>query len=271
MIILKKNSFFFENIKISIFDFKSYTKFAEMSGKKVFFNLFIFVFLISLFYLVPFSKDFEVFKELNLKKEEIFHDINYSDGILNIKNSPTVFSHNNFILIGDTRDTFNKTEYKEADNYRNAIYLLKNSFIVKQGIKEVEINYRDLAKVSFSKNDVFYIINVLSGVSKIGVNLVPFIRTIRYFVYAFISSLFAFLFSTMMRFRYKVSQVYKMELFAQSVPFLIISIFDIISLFNGNMFMYPTHILQFLTITLFLMSLFSIKKEILMKNLKNKK
>lgn len=266
---MKKNLFFFENIKISIFDFDSYRKFAEMSGWKVFLKFFIFVFLISIFYLVPFSKDFEVFKELNLNKEKVFYDINYSDGVLNIDNSPTVFSHNNFILVGDTRDSFNRTEFKEADNYRSALFLLKNSCIIKQGLREVEIKYSDIAKVSFSKNDVLYFIEVLSNVSKTGFILIPLMKIIKYFIFALISSVFGFVFANGMRFKYRISQIYKMMLLAQSVPFLIISIFDLISLFNGSMFIFPTHILQFLTLILFLINLFLIKKDNLMKKLRN--
>ena len=214
-----------------------------MDNLKVFLNRFIFVFLICLIYLVPFKKNVEIIKDLNTNKQNIFEEINYSNGILNIKNSRIVFTSGDFILIGDTRDNFNEKEFKDVDSYKTAVYFLKNSFVVRQGLKEVEFKYGDLIKMSFSKTDVF----------------------------AIVTSVFAFMFSIIMRFRFRFSQVYKMILFAQGVPFLIISIFDLISIFNGTVFVYPSHILQFLTLTLFLITMFSIKKDNLMKNLKNRK
>lgn len=271
MSILKKSVGFFESIKISVFDFKSYLKFVEMDNAKVFLNRFIFVFLICLIYLVPFTKNVEIIKDLNMNKQNVFEEINYSNGVLNIKNSPTVFTSNDFILIGDTRDNFNEKEFKDVDSYKTAIYLLKNSFVVRQGLKEIEFKYSDLVKLSFSKTDVFRVIEVFNQAAKMSFILVPFARTIRYFVFAVVTSVFAFMFSIIMRFRFRFSQIYKMILFAQGVPFLIISMFDLISIFNGTTFVYPSHILQFLTLTLFLIAMFSIKKDNLMKNLKNRK
>ena len=93
-----------------------------------------------------------------------------------------------------------------------------------------------------------------------------------YFFLAFITSFFAMFFSIISRFRttkhgIKFTHIYKMVLFAQTIPFLIISIFEIIAKVNGVAFVFPINILEFLTIFVFIISMFSIRK----KNLKDVK
>ena len=59
-----------------------------------------------------------------------------------------------------------------------------------------------------------------------------------------------------------------MILFAQTIPYLIISVFDIITELNGIKVMFPLHILELLTLFIFLRSVYLIKKDALMKYLK---
>ena len=62
-----------------------------------------------------------------------------------------------------------------------------------------------------------------------------------------------------------------MILFAQGIPFLIISIFEIIAKLNNVSVLFPSHILEFLTLMVFLISIFSIKKDKIKKSLNNRR
>lgn len=277
---MKREMSFFNTLKISAFDFKSYDKFIDMNAFKVFLNRALFVLLISLVYMVFLNKDIKSIEEFASKKGEIFQDINFSNGNLNISNSPTIFTNEDFILIGDTRDDFNINNFPEYDNYRTGVILLKDSFIFKHKVNEFKIKYSDVLKVSnissqdtLSKDEIFLIIDSMYGVFRyLLYSFLPVFMIFNYFFLAFITSFFAMFFSIISRFRttkhgIKFTHIYKMVLFAQTIPFLIISIFEIIAKVNGVAFVFPINILEFLTIFVFIISMFSIRK----KNLKDVK
>lgn len=277
---MKRELSFFNTLKISAFDFKSYDKFMDMKAFKVFLNRALFVLLISLVYMVFLNKDIKSLKEFSNKKGEIFQDINFSNGNLNISNSPTTFTNEDFILIGDTRENFNINDFPEYDNYRTGVVLLKDSFIFKHKVNEFKIKYTDILKMSkittrdnISKEDIFLIIDSMYGVFRYLLYIfLPIFMIFNYFFLAFITSFFAMFFSIISRFRttkygVKFTHIYKMVLFAQTLPFLIISIFEIIAKVNGVSFVFPINILEFLTIFVFIISMFSIRK----KNLKDVK
>lgn len=280
MSVLKKDLGFFDTIKISALDFKSYIKFTNMPFLKVFFNRVFFVFLISLFYVVFLNKDIKILKDFNKNKQEIFKDISYLNGVLNIENSPTVFKSDDFLLIGDTRGEFKLSEFNDYDNYKRSVVLLKDSFILKNKLKEMEIKYSDffISNLITNKDEGLnkdYIFNLIELISKRFQNIIylifPVFIIFNYFFLAFLTSFFAFFCSIIMRVRIKFSQVYKMILFAQGTPFLIISIFEIIAKFKNINVLFPSHILEFLTLSIFLISIFSIKRDNMKNILNNKK
>lgn len=277
---MKKELGFFDTIRISALDFKSYIKFTKMPFLKVFLNRVLFVFLISLFYVAFLNKDIKILNDFNRDKQEIFKDISYLNGVLNIENSPIIFKSGDFLLIGDTRDDFRINEFNDYDNYRRSVVLLKDSFILKNKFREMEIKYSDffISNLISTKDEVLnkeYIFNLIDLVSKRFQNVIYFIFPLfiifNYFFLAFLTSFFAFFCSIITRVRIKFSQVYKMILFAQGTPFLIISIFEIIAKFKNIDVLFPSHILEFLTLSIFLISIFSIKRDNMKKILNNKK
>ena len=273
---MKKGLNFFETLRISVFDFKSYLKFTNMPFMNVFLNRVLFVFLISIFYIIFLNDDIKFLNDFNSTKHEIFEDINYSNNILNIKNSPTVFSSDNFLLIGDTRDSFNLEDFPIYSTYNSSLILLKDSFIFKDKSRKFEIKYSDFSVLNLitlngglNRESIFEIIE--SGISyfKYVIYIIlPIVMISNFFILAFITSFFGFACSIITRFRMKFIQVYKMILFAQGLPFLIISIFEIIAKFNRVSFVLPSHILEFLTLLVFLISLFSIRYDAMRKILK---
>ncbi|HJD00109.1 MAG TPA: DUF1189 domain-containing protein, partial [Candidatus Dwaynia gallinarum] len=118
---MKKELGFFETLRISAFDFKSYGKFIDMPFLKVTLNRVLFVFLISLFYVLFLNRDIKILNDFNKSKYEIFEDISYSNGTLHIQNSPVIFKSGDFLLIGDTREEFNINEFSEYDNYKTSV------------------------------------------------------------------------------------------------------------------------------------------------------
>ena len=78
----------------------------NMSFFRVILERILFVVLISLLYMFFLTEDIRSLKDFNNNKHVVFEDITYSNGILDIKNSPTLFKSNNFTLIGDTREDF---------------------------------------------------------------------------------------------------------------------------------------------------------------------
>lgn len=274
---MKKELNFFETLRISVFDFKSYLKFMNMPFLNVFLNRVLFVFLISIFYIIFLNDDIKFLNNFNNTKHEIFEDINYSNNILSIKNSPTVFSSDNFLLIGDTRDNFNLEDFPSYSTYNSSLVLLRDSFIFRDNnSRKFEIKYSDFSVINLitlngglNREDIFEIID--SGVSyfKYVIYIIlPITMIFNFFLLAFITSFFGFACSIITRFRMKFTQVYKMILFAQGLPFLIISVFEIIAKFNGVSFVFPSHILEFLTLLVFLISLFSIRYDGMRKILK---
>lgn len=275
---MKRELSFFNTLKISAFDFKSYDKFIDMKPINVFLNRILFVLLISLMYMIFLNKDIRSIKEFSNKKAEIFQDITYSNGMLNISNSPTIFTYDDFILIGDTREDFNINNFPEYDNYRMGIVLLDDSLIFKHKVNEFKIKYTDIlmlsrigSEASISKDDIFLIIESTYGVLKYLLYIfLPVFMIFNYFFLSFITSFFAMFFSIIGRFKttkygIKFGHIYKMVLFAQTIPFLIISIFEIIAKVNNVVFVFPIHILELLTVFVFVISMFLIKR----KNLKN--
>lgn len=273
---MKRGLDFFETLRISIFDFKSYLKFVNMPFVNVALNRVLFVFLISIFYIIFLSNDVKFLNEFNNTKHEIFEDINYSNNVLTIKNSPTTFVSDNFVLVGDTRDSFNLDEFQNYSNYGTSLFLLKDSFILKDKSREFNIKYSDFSLLNLisldgelNRDDIFSIIE--SGISyfKYVIYIIlPIVMIFNFFLLAFITSFFGFLCSMIARFRMRFIQVYKMILFAQGLPFFIISVFEIIAKFNGVKFVFPSHILEFLTLLVFLISLFSIRYDAMKKILK---
>lgn len=267
---------FFETLRISIFDFKSYLKFANMSSINVFLNRVLFVFLISIFYILFLNKDIKFINDFNNTKHEIFEDINFSNNILNIKNSPRIFESDNFILIGDTREDFNLGEFQNYSNYGSSLVLLKDSFIIKNGNNKFEMKYSDISALSLitlngglDKDGIFELIELGISYFKYSIYIIlPIVMIFNFFLLALITSFFGFACSIIARFRMKFIQVYRMILFAQGLPFFIISVFEIIAKFNGVKFVFPSHILEFLTLSVFLISLFSIRYDAMKKILK---
>lgn len=276
---MKKELGFFETLRISAFDFKSYGKFIDMPFLKVTLNRVLFVFLISLFYVLFLNRDIKILNDFNKSKYEIFEDISYSNGTLHIQNSPVMFKSGDFLLIGDTREEFNINEFSEYDNYKTSVVLLKNSFIFKNNLREFEIKYSDFSMIDlvvkdsvFNKDIIFMFIDSITNTFKYLVYVIlPLFMIFNFFFLAFLTSFFAFFCSIITRFRVKFSQVYKMILFAQGIPFLIISIFEIIAKFNNVSVLFPSHILEFLTLTVFLISIFSIKNDKIKKSLNNRR
>ncbi len=273
---MKKGLKFFETLYIAIFDFKSYLKFVNMPFLSIILNRIAFVFLISVFHVIFLSRDIKSIDDFNKAKYEVFEDISYSNNTLNIKNSPTLFSTEDFILVGDTRENFDLSESQSYSEYRNSLVLLKNSFIIRNGTKKIEIKYSDfyvLNLVSLNgeigKNEIFEIIDMFTSYFKYAIYIIlPISMIINFFIMAFVTSFFAFFCAIITRFKMKFIQVYKMILFAQGTPFLIISIFEIIAKFNGIRFAFPSHILEFFTLLIFLISLFSIRYDAIRKILK---
>ncbi|AID43959.1 hypothetical protein SFBM_0014 [Candidatus Arthromitus sp. SFB-mouse-Japan] len=278
---MKKEDSFLSTLRIAMFDFKKYTVFLGMKPSKVILNRFIFVLLISVFYFMSFHKNIKQVEEFNNNKQEIFEDISYSNGVLNIKNSPVIFKsnvfrENNFLLIGDTRDEFNINDFSDYSYHRDAIVLTKDYVIIKNGLREITLKYSDLVSFGVIPKDIvvnkemFFssfdiVVRVLKYVSYI---IFPLSRVFDYFLYGFIISLFAFICGYIIRFRASFGSIYKMILFAQTIPYLIISVFDIITELNGIKVMFPLHILELLTLFIFLRSVYLIKKDALMKYLK---
>ena len=275
---MKKQLSFFDTIRIALFDFKSYVKFIDVPFLKVILNRIFFVLLISIAHIGFINKDIKFIDELNQNKQNIFEDINYLNGVLDIKNSPTLFTLNNdFILIGDTREQFDINNYS---NYKMALVLLKDSFILKNRLNTFEIKYSDILMFnelsknnSLNKESIFFIIESLSHLIKYLVYIIfPIIMIFNFFFIAFAASVLAMLFalicSSVIKFRVKFSQVYKMMLFAQTAPFLIISVFEIIAKINGVGFVFPTHILEIFTLFIFLISIISVEKNNINKKIK---
>ena len=278
---MKKEDSFLSTLHISAFDFKKYTVFLGMKPSKVILNRIIFVLCISIFYFISFHKNIKQVEEFNLIKQSIFEDISYSNGILNIKNSPvtfksTVFKDNGFLLVGDTRDEFNINNVSEYRYHRDAIVLTKDSITVKSRLRETTFKYSDFEALgvipkgtTINKEMFFSLIDVGTKVLKyISYIIFPISKVFDYFLYGFIISLFAFLCGYIIRFRASFGSIYKMILFAQTLPYLIISIFDIISEINGIKVMFPLHILEILTLFIFLRSAYLIKKDALTRYLK---
>ena len=258
---------FFETMYISIFDFKSYTKFMNMKFSRVFLNRVLFVLLISVFYVIASMNDIRILSKLDSVKQEIFQDINYSDGILNISNSPIEFKYIDFALVGDTREEVNVNDILNNYNgYKNIIVLSRDTLILKSGFNKLELKYADFSTVNLNKETILFFISTLLNMLKYVLYIVlPSVMIFDFFFVALITSLLAFLFSILFRFKSSFSQVYKMILFAQGVPFLIISIFQIIARLNNVNIILPGYILQSLTIMIFLISLFSIIKNRIVK------
>lgn len=277
---LKNELGFFETIRISALDFKSYIKFTNMNFLKVVLNRVVFVFLISLFYFGFLNKDIKILNDFNKNKQEIFKNINYSKGILNIENSPSIFKSGDFLLIGDTRGEFKVSEFPDYHNYKRSIVLLKDSFILRNKLKEVEIKYSDFVvsnlitdkNKELNKDEIFNLIELVSKRFQSVIYVIFSLFLIfNYFFLAFLTSFFAFFCSIIMRVKIRFSQVYKMVLFAQGTPFLIISIFEIIAKYKNINVLFPSHILEFLTLSIFLISIFSIKKDSMKKVFNDKK
>ncbi len=269
---------FFNTLKVSCFDFKKYSIFLNMKGSRVIFNRIIFVLIISIFYIVSFTKIVGGFEEFNNNKETIFEDITFSNGVLNISNSPVIFKPsefkgNEFLLIGDTRDDFNLKNYSDYDLYKKALVLTKDSIIFKNRLNEINLKYSDfniitpgITEATITKDIFFNFIGNLTPVLKYMIYLIlPMSKVIDYFLFAFITSLFAFICSIISRFRASFFQIFKIILFAQTMPYIVISIFDIISELNGVKVMFPVHILEFLTLLIFVISIYQVKKDIINK------
>lgn len=278
-----KEQGFLGTLKIAAFEFSKYEIFLKMKGSRVLLNRILFVLIISIFYVVSFNKSFKQLEEFNQSKYQLFEDITFSNSTLNIQNSPviftpSVFKSNEFIFIGDTRDEFNINEYSEYDTYRRALILTKDSIIFKNRLNEITLKYSDIMFLNspgegevITKDMFFNSIEVVTAFLKNAIYIVfPISMIFDYFLFAFITSLFAFMFMMVSRFRASFSQVYKMILFAQTVPYLIISIFEIISDANGIRTIFPVHILEFLTLLVFIISMYSIKRNQI-KNNKNVK
>ena len=123
-----------------------------------------------------------------------------------------------------------------------------------------------------NKDIIFMFIDSITNTFKYLVYVIlPLFMIFNFFFLAFLTSFFAFFCSIITRFRVKFSQVYKMILFAQGIPFLIISIFEIIAKLNNVSVLFPSHILEFLTLMVFLISIFSIKKDKIKKSLNNRR
>lgn len=277
---LKKELGFFDTIRISALDFKSYIKFTNMSFSKVILNRVLFVFLISLLYFSFLNKDIKILSDFNNNKQEIFKNINYSNGVLNIENSPTIFKSGDFLLIGDTRGGFKVNEFNDYHNYKRSIVLLKDSFILRNKLKEMEIKYSDFLisnlitdkNKELNKDEIFKMIELISKRFQNVIYIVFSLFIIfNYFFLAFLTSFFAYLCSIIMRVKIKFSQVYKMILFAQGTPFLIISIFEIIAKYKNINVLFPSHILEFLTLSIFLISIFLMKRDSMKKDYNDKK
>lgn len=277
---MKREIGFLESLRISIFDFKSYSKFIDIGFFKIFLNRVLFVFIISLFYIVFLNKDMKILNEFNRTKHEIFKDISYSNGILNIENSPTMFSYDDFLFIGDTRDQVNFSEFNNYYDYRRSIVLLKDSFVFKNGLKELKVKYSDILIQNIISNNyqiinkdmIFSLIDSVSNTFKYVMFLIfPIFMIFNYFFLAFLTSFFAYVCSIILRVKIKFIQVYKLILFSQGIPFLIISIFEVIAKFNGINVLFPSHILEFLTLSLFLITMFTVKRESMKKSFNNKK
>lgn len=278
-----KEQGFLNTLKIAAFDFSKYEVFLKMRSSRVLLNRILFVLIISIFYVVSFNKNFKQIEEFNQVKQELFEDITFSNSVLNISNSPVVFTPsvfktNEFIFIGDTRDEFNINDYSDYDTYRRALILTKDSLIFKNRLNEISLKYSDIMFLNTSgsndvvtKDMIFSIIDSVTNFLRYTVYIVfPISMIFDYFLFAFITSLFAFMFIIVSRFRASFPQIYKMILFAQTVPYLIISIFEIISDVNGVRTIFPVHILEFLTLLVFIVSIYSIKRNKI-KNNKNTK
>ena len=267
---MKKQLSFFDTIRISLFDFKSYVKFLDMPFLKVILNRVIFILLIGIANIAFINKDVEFLNQLNENKQTIFEDINYTNGILNIKNSPTIYTPNDdFILIGDTRD---KYEIDNYNNYKTALVLLKDSFIFKEKLNSFEIKYSDIllfnelsGNNTLHKETIFLIIDSLSHLVKHMLYVaLPILLIFNYFFVAFASALLATLLSIICTYIIKVkakfSQVFKLMLFAQTAPYIVISIFDLLAKVNGILFVFPVHLLEIFTLIIFFISMVAIKK-----------
>ncbi|BAK80576.1 DUF1189 family protein [Candidatus Arthromitus sp. SFB-rat-Yit] len=278
---MKKEDSFLSTLYISTFDFKKYTVFLGMKPSKVVLNRIIFVLCISIFYFISFHKNIKQVEEFNATKQSIFEDISYANGSLNIKNSPvtfksSVFKDNSFLLVGDTRDEFNINNVSDYSYHRDAIVLTKDYMIVKSRLRETTFKYSDFEALGIIPKDMainkdmfFSLIDIGTKILKyISYVIFPLSKIFDYFLYGFIISLFAFLCGYIIRFRASFGSIYKMILFAQTLPYLIISIFDIISEINGIKVIFPLHILEILTLFIFLRSTYLIKKDALTKYLK---
>lgn len=274
---------FFETLRISCFDYRSYLKFLDMSFGKIIFNRIIFVLLITIpaLYVSFFSNDMKFLENIRLNKESIFYeDVSFNNGMLNISNSPVVYSEvngafgskNKFLFIGDTRDSFDINQYSEISKYKKALVLANDHFVLKDGLRKFKIKYTDLGykNLTLSKQDIFSVIDMVSSiVSKVIYIVIPLINIFNFFFIALIASLlasiFSLAFSSLIKVRVKFVQIYKVMLFAQTMPFIVSAVYELIGSIFGVGFIIPVHLVEIFTLIIFLISMIQIGKDRVIK------
>jgi len=230
---------FFQQIKNAILKPTEYYRLSKLSGGRTTGFVFLFVFIITLFTIVPMTYDVVGPNGVAKYVNESLPEFKMEDGQLNVAEKFVEDDGNNYILVDTSVEKFTTDDVK--DTYKQVILVSKTNLIMFQNSSTREFSFSDLNGLSFDNSIVKAFIPFIYIIFFVAMIFLYLFGVAWYYITVLLYSLVGLIVSSVSNLRIPYKRIFKVAIYSKvTASFITV----IINLIGDNTALKPSGLLS---------------------------